>query len=120
MLGRNPVGDVNHLDVGSDPLDDAAADAREVVLEPEVGQEGDEPACDAASLTARASPSRSWLSASATTSSPSLRASAVVTGPIETHAISASSAASARAADAEATTARSPAGKESGRSSIVR
>ena len=62
--------DVDHLDVWRDALDHAATRSREVVLEAEVGQEGDELACDAASLTAATRPSRSWLSASATTSRP--------------------------------------------------
>jgi hypothetical protein len=44
VLGLDPMGDVDHLDLGRNSLDDAAADAREVVLEPKVGQEGDEPA----------------------------------------------------------------------------
>jgi hypothetical protein len=44
VLGRDPMSDVDHLSLGRNALDDAAADAREVVLEPKVGQEGDEPA----------------------------------------------------------------------------
>ena len=55
---------------GRDPLDDAVADADEVVLEAEIGQEGDDVVRDAASLTASASPARSCVSASATTPSP--------------------------------------------------
>jgi hypothetical protein len=56
VLRRDAVGDVDHLDVRRDALDDAAARADEVVLESEVGQEGEEPARDAASLTARTRP----------------------------------------------------------------
>jgi hypothetical protein len=56
------------------------AGAGEVVLEAEIGQEGDELTCDAASLTAATRPSRSWVRASATTSSPAARASPEVTG----------------------------------------
>ena len=67
VLRRDPVRDVDHLGLGRDALDHAAAGAGEVVLEAEIGQEGDELACDAASLTAATRPSRSWLSASATT-----------------------------------------------------
>jgi hypothetical protein len=42
VLGLDPVGDVDDLDVGGDPLDDALAGADEVVLEAEIGQQGDE------------------------------------------------------------------------------
>ena len=59
VVRRDPVGDVDHLGVRRDALDDSAARAHEVVLEAEVRQEGDEPAFDAASLTAATSPSRS-------------------------------------------------------------
>ena len=41
-LRRDPVRDVDDLDLGRDPLDHAVAGADEVVLEPEVGQERDE------------------------------------------------------------------------------
>ena len=40
---RDPVRDVDHVRLGRDALDDAVAGADEVVLEAEVGQEGDEP-----------------------------------------------------------------------------
>ena len=117
---RDPVRDVDHLGVRGDALDASAADSHEVVLEAEVRQEGDEPAFDAASLTATTSPSRSWLSASATTRRPRPRASAEVTGPMETHGASTPSAAKARAAEADARTTRSASGKDSGTSSTVR
>jgi hypothetical protein len=48
MLGQDPVRDVDDLDLGRDRLDDAVAGADEIVLEPEVAQEGDE---HAATLT---------------------------------------------------------------------
>ena len=96
VLRRDPVRDVDHLDIGRDALDHAATRSGEVVLEAEIGQEGDELACDAASLTAATRPSRSWLSASATTFSPTSRASCDVTGPMLTHGRSVRSAASAR------------------------
>ena len=62
-LGRDPVGDVEDLGVAGDPLHHAPADADEVVLEPEVGQERDVvehgyPAA-AYSATAAIRPSRS-------------------------------------------------------------
>src|SRR4029450_5335009 len=113
VLGRDPVRDVDHLDIGCDALDHAAARTCEVVLEAEIGQEGDELACDAASLTAATRPSRSWLSASATTARPASRASAEVTGPMLTQGRSVRSAARARAAEAEAITTRPVSGKES-------
>ena len=42
VLRRDPVGDVDDLRLGRDPLHHAVAGADEVVLEPEVGQERDE------------------------------------------------------------------------------
>ena len=41
-LRPDPVGHVDHLRARRDALDDAVADADEVVLEPEVGEEGDQ------------------------------------------------------------------------------
>jgi hypothetical protein len=41
-LRRDAVGDVDDLRLGGDPLDHAVAGADEVVLEPEVAEEGDE------------------------------------------------------------------------------
>jgi hypothetical protein len=35
------VGDVDHVDIGRDALDDAVTGADEVVLQAEVGEEGD-------------------------------------------------------------------------------
>ena len=83
-LRGDAMGDVDDLDVGRDSLDDAVTGACEVVLEPEVGQERDEAIRDEASLTAAVRPSRSCVSASATTSSAPARACAEVTGPIVT------------------------------------
>src|SRR4029079_18728083 len=120
MLRRDPVRDVDHLDIRRDALDHAATGSGEVVLQAEIGQEGDELACDAASLTAATRPSRSWLSASATTVRPRSRASIDVTGPMLTHGRSLRSAPSARAAEAEAITTRSASGNESGSSWTVR
>ena len=59
VVRRDPVRDVDHLGLGGDALDHSVARADEVVLEAEVRQEGDEPAFDAASLTAATRPSRS-------------------------------------------------------------
>ena len=73
LLRRDPVGDVDHVGVGRDALDDPVADAREVVLEAEVGQERDDASRDAASVTAATSPSRSCVVASATTARPRRR-----------------------------------------------
>jgi hypothetical protein len=42
MLRRDPVRDVDDLDLGRDRLDHAVAGTDEVVLEPEVAQKGDE------------------------------------------------------------------------------
>jgi hypothetical protein len=89
VLRRNAVRDVDHVRVRRNALDHAAARAHEVVLETEVGQEGDEPARDAASLTAATRPSRSCVSASAATGMPSFLASADVTGPMDTAAVDA-------------------------------
>ena len=129
-LGRDPVGDVDDLRVRGDPLDDAVAGADEVVLEPEVGEERDEhrspestspPLTEAAlRATAAASPALECSAASATTSSPAARAAREVSGPIETTAKPVPTAASARAAEAEASTKRSAAGSSCGRSSRVR
>jgi hypothetical protein len=114
------VRDVEDVGLGRDALDDSTALAGEVVLEPEIGQEGDERTCDAATITASVRPSRSALFASATTESPSLRAAAEVTGPIETHGRSTRRRAKLRAADAEARTTRSPSGNRSGVTETVR
>ena len=54
--------------------------------------------------TASTSPSRSWVRASATTSSPAARAARVVCGPIETAGSGAPSARTTRAAEPEAST----------------
>src|SRR5262245_9702884 len=116
---RDPVRDVDHLSFGRDALDDAVTRADEVVLEAEVGQEGDEPR-DAASLTAATSPSRSCVVASTTTSRPRPAASSEVTGPIDTHGRSRPSAAKPLAAEADARTTRSASGNLVGRSSRVR
>ena len=83
-LRGDAMGDVDDLDIRRDSFDDAVAGAREVVLEPEVGQERDEAIRDAASLTAAVRPSTSCVSASSTTSRPPARACAEVTGPIVT------------------------------------
>ena len=45
-LRRDPVRDVDDLRLGRDPLDHAVAGADEVVLKPEVAQEGDEHAAE--------------------------------------------------------------------------
>src|SRR5438128_8194034 len=103
----DPVRDVDDLHIGSEPLHDAVAGADEVVLEAEVGEEGDEHQRE---LTASSRPSRSCEAATAATSSPAARASASVCGPIATTGRRAPVAASARAADAEATIATSPSG----------
>src|ERR671923_808167 len=66
------------------------------------------------------SPSRSCVAASAPTVSPSSRAAAVVSGPIEIAGVRRPSPAKARAADGEASTTRSASGTVSGRSSRVR
>src|SRR5205085_2488020 len=81
LVRLDSVRDVDDLDVGRDPLHHPVAGADEVVFEAEVGQEGDE---HAASLTAARSPSRSCVSASATTRSPARSAARVVCGPIDT------------------------------------
>ena len=75
--------DVDHLDVGRDALDDALAGADEVVLEAEIGQEGDEPArCDELNRFDQAVPVVGLgLGDDAQAEAP---ASAVVAGPIET------------------------------------
>ena len=46
LLRRDPVRDVDDLRLRRDPLDHAVAGADEVVLEPEVAQEGDEHAAE--------------------------------------------------------------------------
>jgi hypothetical protein len=53
LLGRNPVRDVDDLSLGCDALHHPVARAHEVVLEAEVGQEGDEHALSVIALTAR-------------------------------------------------------------------
>ena len=85
-LRRDPVRDVDDLRVAGDPLHHAPADADEVVLQPEVGQERDvvDTSAAAYSATAATSPSRSWVFASPTTSIPTESATLVVSGPIET------------------------------------
>ena len=114
--------------VRRDPLDHAVAGADEVVLEPEVGEEGDEhrlprvydaarPAArplTAGPATATARPALECSSASATTSRPAARAAREVSGPIDTTAKPSPSAASARAAEGEVSTTRSAAGNSCG------
>jgi hypothetical protein len=78
---RDPVRDVDDVGLGRDPLDDAVAGADEVVLEAEVGQEGDEGG-NAASLTASTRPSRSCVAASATTRKPLAQAAATIARPV--------------------------------------
>ena len=81
LLRRNPVRHVDDLRLGRDPLDHAVACADEVVLEPEVAQEGDEHARE---VTAASRPATSCVSASATTRTPASRAAALVCGPMLT------------------------------------
>ena len=116
-LRRDPVRDVDDLDLGRDPLHHAVAGADEVVLEPEVGEEGDRSRSGATltDCTAATRPSRSCVSASASDRSPAARAASLVWGPIETAGMSAPSSANARAAEPEASTTRSPSGGASGR-----
>src|SRR5581483_11307138 len=102
LLGLDAVRDAEDVRVGRDPLDHAVAGADEVVLEAEVGQEGDD---HAERLTmAFKSPSASWVFASARTRRPAACATAVVCGPIETAAMSSPSRPNARAAEPDAST----------------
>ena len=102
------MGDVDHPRVRRDPRDDAVTGADEVVLQPEVAEKADDHASTVAGdlpthgLTAATSPSRSCVSASASTSTPASRAARVVSGPIDTAGMPVPSAAKARAADGEA------------------
>ena len=120
LLRGNPVRDVDQDGLGSYASDDPVTDAREGILDAEVAQEGDDASRDAASVTARASPSRSCVVASSTTARPPRRAASVVIGPIDTQGRSTRRAANARAAEAEARTTRSPSGNDPGRSSTER
>src|SRR5262245_5943722 len=116
-LCRNPVGDVDDLRLRRDSLHHSVTRADEVVLEAEVGQEGDEARHAAAEST---SPRTSCEGASATTSTPRSRAAVVVCGPIEIAGPRPPALAYARAADADARRTRSAAGSLSTASSIVR
>ena len=85
-LGRDPVRDVDHPDLGSDPGDHAVAGADELVLQAEVGEECDHrhPWDSIRSRTAPTRPSRSCVAASTATVSPTERATREVSGPIVT------------------------------------
>ncbi len=69
-LGRDPVGDVDDLRLRRDALDHPVAGPHEVVLQSEVGQERDDHDGGTIRRTAPTRPSRSCVSASATTSTP--------------------------------------------------
>src|SRR5436189_6444197 len=114
LLRRDPVCHVDDLHVGRDRFDHAVASSDEVVLEPEVAQEGEEHAAERTTVatggatgicsssgigrrwkrayelaksTASTKPSRSWVRASPATRRPAAVAAAVVSGPIETAGI---------------------------------
>src|SRR5215211_2046079 len=114
-LRRDPVRDVDDLRLRSDALDHTVAGPHEIVLETEVGQERDDHDGGTIRRTASTRPSRSCVSASATTSTPA--AAAVVCGPMETAGAETLSAAYARAADADASMTSSTSGKSAGCSS---
>ena len=82
---RDPVRDVDDLRLGRDPLDHAVAGPDEVVLQPEVAQEGDEHGPEP---IAASSPATSCVVASRSTSSPASRAAALVWGPMLTTGMS--------------------------------
>ena len=117
-LGRDAVGDVDDLRVWRNPLDHTVAGADEVVLEPEVGEKGDEHADGVYEPSAAGDgpsghrqrcdgpdePGAECSAASATMSRPAATAAFDVSGPIETTGAPASNAARALAAEAEATT----------------
>ena len=122
LLRRDPMGDVDDLRLGRDPLDHAVARADEVVLKAEVAQEGDE---HAAEPRCRREQGRRRRASSAGLAHrrrrrDSRRAACVVCGPMVTAGMSAPRRPNARAADAEASTTRSPAGATCGVSSRVR
>ncbi len=108
LLRGNPVRHVDDLRLRRDPLDHAVAGADEVVLKPEVAQEGDEHARE---VTAASRPATSCVSASATTRTPASRAVALVCGPMLTAGSSTPSRPKARAVEADASTTRSPVGQ---------
>src|SRR5262249_56882198 len=101
--------------VGRDRAHDAATDADEVVLDAEVGQEGDVAVAHSSGSprranfsTAATSPSRSWTSAWTATARPTDSATREVSGPIDTAGALPPVQAYARAADADASTTRAP------------
>jgi hypothetical protein len=107
---------------GAMPLHHAVARPDEGVLQPEVGEKRDD---HGRSLKGHTRESRHEALevvriASAATRIPAASAARVVSGPIETAKRSSPSAPKARAADADASTTRSPSGGGSGRSSRVR
>ena len=125
-LGGNPVRDVDDLGLRRDPLDHAVAGADEVVLEAEVGEEGDEHrlaesttsgGSRAMSLserlaTAAARPSLECGRASATMRRPASRGRPRRLGPDrDDRELRRQSAARALAAEADARMTRSAAGK---------
>ena len=86
-LRLDAVRHVDHAHVGRDARHHAVARPDEVVLQPEVGQERDRAHVRPESITSRTAatrPSRSCVAASAATSSPTDRATRVVSGPIVT------------------------------------
>ena len=117
LLPRDPMRDVDDLRLRSDPLDHAVTGADEVVLKPKVAQEGDE---HAAEPIAARSPATSCVAASRTTSTPASVAACVVNGPMLIAGMSTPSRPKALAADADASTTRSPSGGLDGVSSRVR
>src|SRR5581483_1126847 len=120
-LRRDAVRHVDHARVGRDARDHAVAGADEVVLQSEVGEEGDDRQGveSITSRTAATRPSTSCVRASATTVNPADDATRVVSGPIDTAGAAPPIAAYARAADPDARTTTSPSGG-SGRSGRVR
>src|SRR5258708_4535300 len=121
-LRGDPVREVDDLDLGRNALDHAVAGADEVVGEAEVRQERDEAMLhvrDASASTAATRPSRSCVSASPRTVRPTLSATCVVCGPIETAGRSPPIAAYARAAEPDASTTTSPAGGSGVKSRVL-
>ena len=117
--GTDAVRDVDDLRVGRDPLRSRRGTCRRSrpARPKSVRNVMNDPV--ESDCTASSRPSRSCDAATAATSSPCSRASASVCGPIATTGRRAPVAASARAADGDATTATSPSGA-GGRSSTVR
>src|SRR5581483_3886436 len=111
-LRRDAVRDVDHGRLRCDAAHDAATDADEVVLQPEVGEEGDVAVRhrSANSAIAATRPSRSCVLASSATSTPTDSATRVVSGPIETAGAVPPADAYARAAEPDASTTTSPFG----------